>query len=521
MKKCLLVMALIAVSLVMFTACENTPEVYTVTFDKNEGGDGTMVTTQTFTEGIEQALTANSFTAPSGRSVFKGWNTDSEAAVATFTDKHNYTATKDITLYAIWEADTYKITFKANNGTGNNTTQEFTEGKSQALTGNSFTGPSRKSKFVGWATTTDGQKVYDDKEQYTATADIKLYAIWEADTYTVTFNSNIGNSPATTTQKFTEAREKELAANSFKGLTGTSKFVGWATTTDGQKAYDDKEQYTATADITLYAIWEADTYTVTFNANGGGGGPMTSQSFTEGTTQTLTTNTFTGPTEKCKFLGWNTDKNATTASYTDEANYKALKSETLYAIWGEYEVGDTGPAGGIIFYDVDEDNNDEHEGRGPDNLSSATNEASGDMLANWRYLEAAAYDIKIDDNGTEDDETDDTVSLGTSNNRTNIPFAYYRAEGGGGDNMYVYGTDPKDVGNHTLTDKGTGASNTEKLVAAMKADGSQAFTSTNGPETTAHYAANVCSKLEVGKYENWFLPSIDELNLMHKNLQEE
>ena len=444
MKKCLLVMALIAVSLVMFTACENTPEVYTVTFDKNEGGDGTMVTTQTFTEGIEQALTANSFTAPSGRSVFKGWNTDSEAAVATFTDKHNYTATKDITLYAIWEADTYKITFKANNGTGNNTTQEFTEGKSQALTGNSFTGPSRKSKFVGWATTTDGQK-----------------------------------------------------------------------------AYDDKEQYTATADITLYAIWEADTYTVTFNANGGGGGPMTSQSFTEGTTQTLTTNTFTGPTEKCKFLGWNTDKNATTASYTDEANYKALKSETLYAIWGEYEVGDTGPAGGIIFYDVDEDNNDEHEGRGPDNLSSATNEASGDMLANWRYLEAAAYDIKIDDNGTEDDETDDTVSLGTSNNRTNIPFAYYRAEGGGGDNMYVYGTDPKDVGNHTLTDKGTGASNTEKLVAAMKADGSQAFTSTNGPETTAHYAANVCSKLEVGKYENWFLPSIDELNLMHKNLQEE
>ncbi len=44
-------------------------------------------------------------------------------------------------------------------------------------------------------------------------------------------------------------------------------------------------------------------------------------------------------------------------------------------------VGTEGSAGGYIFYDVDEDNNEENDGAGPDGLMSST--------CNWKFLETA------------------------------------------------------------------------------------------------------------------------------------
>ena len=72
---------------------------YTVTFDAN-GGTGTM-DPQTFQAGIAQALTANAFTAPDGKT-FDGWATAADGAKA-YDDSASYTATGDITLYAVWK----------------------------------------------------------------------------------------------------------------------------------------------------------------------------------------------------------------------------------------------------------------------------------------------------------------------------------------------------------------------------------------------------------------------------------
>ncbi len=114
-------------------------------------------------------------------------------------------------------------------------------------------------------------------------------------------------------------------------------FTGWYTASDCSDG-PVKEIPTPSsggANITLYAGWRANTYTVTFNANGGNGA-MAPQSFTYGTPQKLTANGFSclGKT----FAGWNTKADGTGMSYTDGQQISNLTADlngvvTLYAQW--------------------------------------------------------------------------------------------------------------------------------------------------------------------------------------------
>jgi len=71
----------------------------------------------------------------------------------------------------------YTVTYNANGGTGSMTSQTFAEGTAQSLTANSF---SRSGyTFLGWSTTKTGSVEFSNGANYTATADITLYAIWQ------------------------------------------------------------------------------------------------------------------------------------------------------------------------------------------------------------------------------------------------------------------------------------------------------------------------------------------------------
>lgn len=81
-----------------------------------------------------------------------------------------------------------------------------------------------------------------------------------AATYTVTFNANDGSeNPATVTQTFTENRAESLKSFSEMGFSKSGfYFAGWGTSADAtESAYADKTEYTANANITLYALWSA------------------------------------------------------------------------------------------------------------------------------------------------------------------------------------------------------------------------------------------------------------------------
>ena len=168
--------------------------------------------------------------------------------------------------------------------------------------------------------------------------DLKLYATWTANTYTVKFDSNGGNGTMDS-PTFTYDKEEPLTANAFT-RTGYT-FAGWAESAGGNVVYTDKESVKNlksenNATITLYAQWTANTYTVKFNANGGSG-TMTDKTFTYDVEQALTANAFTR--KDYTFAGWAVKADGD-VTYTDMGKVKNLTAEdkatvTLYAVWTE------------------------------------------------------------------------------------------------------------------------------------------------------------------------------------------
>ncbi len=117
-------------------------------------------------------------------------------------------------------------------------------------------------------------------------------------TFTVTYDANGGiNAP----NAATVTKDQTVTVSSQSSMTRTGySFTGWNTAADGSGTVYAAGS-TVNEGLTLYAQWEANAYTVSFNANGGTGS-MENQSFTYDAAQALTENAFTR-TEYI-FLGW-------------------------------------------------------------------------------------------------------------------------------------------------------------------------------------------------------------------------
>jgi len=101
-------------------------------------------------------------------------------------------------------------------------------------------------------------------------------------------------------------------------------------------AFTSGNTYDLDDDITIAATFAANTYTVTFDKNGGTGDDMTAQDFTYGTAQNLTVNAYTAPENK-HFMGWATTAEGDVA-YADGAEVSNLTATQngeveLFAKW--------------------------------------------------------------------------------------------------------------------------------------------------------------------------------------------
>ncbi len=285
---------------------------YKVTFNANGGSVGTSNITVTYDSayGTLPNPTRSGYT-------FKGWYTD-VAEGTLITNTTIVSTAKDHTLYARWTPNIYTLTYNNNGGTGCT---------SKSVTYNSDYGtlctPTRTGyTFLGWYTAASGGTKVTQTSTVTTAQDHTIYAQWKANTYTLTYNNNGG----------TGCTSKTVTYNSSYGTLCTPTrtgytFLGWYTAVSGETQITQATTMTSTQNHTVYAQWKINTYTLTYNNNGGTG--CTSKTVTYNSSYgTLCTPTRTGYT----FLGWYTAASGGT-QITQATTMTSTQNHTVYAQW--------------------------------------------------------------------------------------------------------------------------------------------------------------------------------------------
>lgn len=199
---------------------------------------------------------------------FTGWN--SKLGVKQFNPTISQGSIGDISFEATWEANLNTIVFFGNGNTDGETKsqQAYTDSKLK-LNANGYV--REGYVFSGWSETKNGLVKYVDQSEITVPTDsvYELYAVWSPNLNTITFNGNGSDSGTMDSQSMYTDSTENLTANGFS-KTGYH-FIGWSTKPTGDVEYIDKGSYKMGngSSYDLYAKWEPNQYTISYNPNGG------------------------------------------------------------------------------------------------------------------------------------------------------------------------------------------------------------------------------------------------------------
>lgn len=153
----------------------------------------------------------------------------------------------------------------------------------------------------------------------------QLIVTTDATEFTLSYDTQ-GGSTAPASQTATGTTSASFTISSTVPTRDGYSFEGWATSAGGAVSYQPSETITVTGDVTLYAVWSAQTCTVTFDANGGTVSPTTmtvNYGHAYGTLPTPTRTTGT-------FSGWYYGDTLITST----SIVSTLEDHTLVADWG-------------------------------------------------------------------------------------------------------------------------------------------------------------------------------------------
>ena len=368
-----------------------TPNTYTVAYAANKpAGASNEVTgvpaAQTKTYGAD--LTLQSGTPSLTGWTFKGWNTKADgtgtpySAGVTMSADHASAQDDTVTLYALWEVNTYTVAYAANKpaGASNEVTgvpESQTKTYDTDLTLRSGEPALTGWKFTGWNTAADGNGT-PYAEGATMSADhasaqddtVTLYAQWTANEYTIAYDGNKPSGATGTVENIPAAQTKTYdtpltLASGEPALTGW-KFLCWNTAADGNGVdYDAGASLTTDyvsaqgATVTLYAKWASLTYTIAYDGNKPAGASGSVSDVPEAQTKIYDTPLALDAGEPAltgwTFGGWNTAANGSGDDYAAGATLSTDLASTqdavvtLYAKWtaNTYTVNYSGnkPAG--------------------------------------------------------------------------------------------------------------------------------------------------------------------------------
>ena len=273
---------------------------------------------------------------------FASWYTEATGGTKVTNTTKMQTASA-VTLYPHWTANPYKIKFNANGGTGTMADLDMKYDTAKKLTSNEFT--KTGYHFKEWTTNadgtgtkyTDGQSVNNLTTENGAT--VALYAQWEANQYTVSFDSNDGTpTPASKSVTYDSAYGTLPSAEDVS-KTGYT-FKGWKINGEGDFITNETIVTTA-SNHTLKAVWEAKKYTLTISADGGTIPATTGWNLINdgaSANKEVTFDSAYGVIPKpskpgCTFDGWYTGENGTGDKVTETTKYTTDGTTTLHAKW--------------------------------------------------------------------------------------------------------------------------------------------------------------------------------------------
>jgi uncharacterized repeat protein (TIGR02543 family) len=244
---------------------------YTVTYYSNGATSGTApIDSSTYTMGGSVPISGNTGTLTRTGYSFIGWGISSTDTVNQYVSGNSYTVgTNNIALWARWSANTYRVTFDANGGTGapSKAFDDYTTAGTAISLATRNTLAKSGYNFTGWGLSAVSTPVADP---FTTVATIDLYAQWSVANFAVTYAAGTYGSGTVPTQanvnygtSFTVA-----AATGLTGSDGTNSyaFVSWS---DGTKTYAPGQSILMGAGaVTLTAQWTR-IYNVIYSFNGG------------------------------------------------------------------------------------------------------------------------------------------------------------------------------------------------------------------------------------------------------------
>lgn len=300
-----------------------------INFDEN-GADNTMPP-----QAVEPGVTTpiNTCTLTRRGYEFNGWR-DTEGTE--YSIDGSVTITAPITLIAQWVPITYTINYNANGGTITGSTT-FSKTYDTAITADLAEPTKLGYTFLGWYSDVDLTIPYEkdrDDIYVTGTSTYTIYAKWQGVTYRINFNNVI--TGATISVNYID---KTYGTNIVDNLPTPTKagyvFDNWYVDNTYTTLYDknsDTIYVSGVSSYTVYAKWKVN---ITYDVNGHGTIPSTSDTVDLNSIITLPT--------VANVTGYSTDNHwYNNSTYTSQAgtmgeSYVVTGPKTLYAKWTENE----------------------------------------------------------------------------------------------------------------------------------------------------------------------------------------
>ena len=312
---------------------------YTATFNKN-GATSVGATTKSCT--VSNEIGSCTIEAPSiTRSGFTsyGFNTSASAT----TGSTSFTITKNETYYAITKKEV-TITFNVNGNGGSNSSLKCTIWNSATtcnITSPAIT-PASGFTTIGWSTgATTYTSSWSENTANAVSANATYYAqsTKAGKSISVTYNKGTGvasigtGSGCTTTAGYNGTQPGTSCSVTLPSITANTGYtaVGWSTTNGATTGSAANTSYSVSANTTLYANATVNSYTLSFNCNGGSGAP--------GSITVKYGQAISGfPSTVCRKsnsrqTAWTENSNGTGATFGNGTVYNFTSNKTVYAKW--------------------------------------------------------------------------------------------------------------------------------------------------------------------------------------------